>query len=80
LKLNSEEFNKIKVSDKYQKFCSNLILDFLDRIVPLTKIVLEVMTTKTITELVFETILKVQLFDNEHLTELLDELHKRLKN
>jgi len=80
LKLNSEEFNKIKVSDKYQKFCSNLILDFLDRIVPLTKIVLEVMTTKTITELVFETILKVQLFDNEHLTELQDELHKRLKN
>ncbi len=80
LKLTSEEFNKIKVSDKYQKFCSNLILDFLDRVVPLTKILLEVMTTKTITELVFETILKVQLFDNEHLTTLLDELHKRLKN
>ena len=80
LKLTSEEFNKIKVSDKYQKFCSNLILDFLDRVVPLTKILLEVMTTKTITELVFETILKVQLFDNDNLTQLLDELHKRLKN
>ena len=38
------------------------------------------MTTKTITELVFETILKVQLFDNAHLSELLDELHNRLKN
>ena len=80
LKLTSEDFNKIKVSDKYQKFCSNLILDFLDRVVPLTKILLEVMTTKTITELVFETILKVQLFDNDNLTQLLDELHKRLKN
>ena len=80
LKLTSEDFNKIKVSDKYQKFCSNLILDFLDRVVPLTKILLEVMTTKTITELVFETILKVQLFDNDHLSELLDELHNRLKN
>ena len=34
----------------------------------------------SLTDARFETILKVQLFDNEHLTELLDELHKRLKN
>jgi hypothetical protein len=80
LKVSSEDFSKIKVSDKYQKFCSNLILDLLDRVIPLTKILLEVMTTKTITELVFETILKTQLFDNEHMDTLLEELHKRLKN
>jgi hypothetical protein len=79
LKSSSEEFNKIKVSEKYQKFCSNLILDFLDRIIPLTKILLEVMTTKTITDLVFETALKTQLFDNENMSQLLDELHNRLK-
>ena len=38
------------------------------------------MTTKTITDLVFETIIKIQLFNNEKLDSLLDELHKRLKN
>jgi hypothetical protein len=80
LKGSSEDFSKIKVSDKYQKFCSNLMLDFLDRVIPLTKILLEVMTTKTITELVFETALKTQLFDNEHMDTLLEELHRRLKN
>jgi hypothetical protein len=80
LRASSEEFSKIKVSDKYQKFCSNLILDLLNRVIPLTKIVLDVMTTKTITELVFETILKTQLFDNQHMDELLTELHRRLQN
>lgn len=80
LKVSSEDFAKIKVSEKYQKFCSNLLLDFLDNVVPLTKILLEVMTTKTITDLVFETIIKIQLYDNSKLDSLLSELHKRLKN
>lgn len=80
LKLSDESFNKIKVSDKYQKFCSSLILDFLDKVIPLTKILLEVMTTKTITELVFTTVLKTQLFDNENMDQLLSELQKRLKH
>ena len=62
LKKNKEEYSKIKVSNNYQKFCSNLILEFLDRVAPMTNIVLEVMTTKTITNLVFSTIIKTLCF------------------
>lgn len=80
LKKNKEEYSKIKVSNNYQKFCSNLILEFLDRVAPLTSILLEVMTTKTITNLVFETILKLQLYDNTHRDTLLQELKTRLSN
>lgn len=80
LKKNKEEYSKIKVSNNYQKFCSSLILEFLDRVAPLTTILLDVMTTKTITNLVFETILKLQLYDNEHKDEILNELKLRLSN
>lgn len=80
LKKNKEEYSKIKVSNNYQKFCSNLILEFLDRVAPLTTILLDVMTTKTITNLVFETILKLQLYDNEHKDEIFNELKLRLTN
>ena len=80
LKKNKEEYSKIKVSNNYQKFCSSLILEFLDRVAPLTTILLDVMTTKTITNLVFETILKLQLYSNEHKDEILNELKLRLTN
>lgn len=78
LKKNKEEYSKIKVSNNYQKFCSNLILEFLDRVAPMTTIVLEVMTTKTITNLVFETILKLQLYNNSHCATILNEVKTRL--
>ena len=78
LKKNKEEYSKIKVSNNYQKFCSNLILEFLDRVAPMTTIILEVMTTKTITNLVFSTIIKLQLYDNPHCEQLMTELHNRL--
>ena len=78
LKKNKEEYAKIKVSNNYQKFCSNLILEFLDRVAPMTNIVLEVMTTKTITNLVFSTIIKLQLYDNSHCDQIMTELHNRL--
>ena len=78
LKKNKEEYAKIKVSNNYQKFCSNLILEFLDSIAPMTSIILEVMTTKTITNLVFETILKLQLYNNPHMGDIMSELKKRL--
>ena len=78
LKKNKEEYSKIKVSNNYQKFCSNLILEFLDRVAPMTTIVLEVMTTKTITNLVFETILKLQLYNNPHCATILNEVKTRL--
>ena len=36
------------------------------------------MTTKTISQLVFETILKIQLYNNASKDVIIDELHKRL--
>ena len=78
LKKNKDEYAKIKVSNNYQKFCSNLILEFLDRVAPMTTIVLEVMTTKTITNLVFETIIKLQLYNNPHCADILNEVKNRL--
>jgi len=78
LKKNKDEYAKIKVSNNYQKFCSNLILEFLDRVAPMTTIVLEVMTTKTITNLVFETIIKLQLYNNPHCADILNEVKTRL--
>lgn len=78
LKKNKDEYAKIKVSNNYQKFCSNLILDFLDRVAPMTTIVLEVMTTKTITNLVFEAVIKLQLYNNQHCDDILNEVKNRL--
>ncbi len=79
LKKNKEEYSKIKVSNNYQKFCSNLILEFLDKVAPMTNIVLDVMTTKTITNLVFETIIRLQLYDNENSDAIMTELKRRLQ-
>jgi hypothetical protein len=78
LKVSDEVYSKIKVSEKYQKFCSNIILDFLDRVAPLSKIVLEVMTTKTITNLVFQTVIKMKLLDTPDYEGTVQELQKRL--
>ncbi len=78
LKKSKEEYSKIKVSNNYQKFCSNLILEFLDKVAPMTSIVLEVMTTKTITNLVFETVIKLQLYDNAHCDSIMNEIKNRL--
>lgn len=79
LKKSKDEYSKIKVSNNYQKFCSNLILEFLDKVAPMTSIVLEVMTTKTITNLVFETVIKLQLYDNPHCDNILKEIKNRLE-
>lgn len=80
IKTSNEEFSNVKVSEKYQKFCSNLILDFLDRVAPLAKIILEVMATKTITNKVFQTVIKTQLWDVPAYEEIIDELNKRLED
>jgi len=78
LKGSNEAYSKIKVSEKYQKFCSNIILDFLDLVAPLSKIVLEVMTTKTITNVVFHTIIKVQIWGSPGYDSILNEIETRL--
>lgn len=80
LKKSNEEFVSLKVSNNYQKFCSNLILEFLDIIAPVTTILLEVMTTKTISVLVFETALKLQLYNNPNMHEIMTEVKSRMSN
>lgn len=80
IKTSNEEFSNVKVSEKYQKFCSNLILDFLDRVAPLAKIILEVMSTKTITNLVFLTVIKTQLWEVPAYESIISELKQRLED
>lgn len=80
LKKSNEDFVSLKVSNNYQKFCSNLVLEFLDIIAPVTTILLEVMTTKTISVLVFETALKLQLYNNPHMNKILTEVKTRMNN
>lgn len=79
IKSENEEFSNVKVSEKYQKFCSGIVLDFLDRVAPLSKIMLEVMTTKTITDTVFMTVIKSQIWDLESFDLVMEEMEKRLK-
>lgn len=79
LKKSKEEFASLKVSERYQKFCSNLILEFLDKTVPMIVLLLEVMTTKTITNLVFETIIKFQLIDNPEKDSIMKNLKEKVE-
>jgi len=78
LKVSDDMYSKIKVSDKYQKFCSSIILDFLNKVAPLSKILLDIMTTKTITNLVFQTIIKMQVLDSDKYDEIMADLNQRL--
>ncbi len=80
LKKCKEEYSNIKVSNHYQKFCSNLILEFLDRVIPMTKIVLDVMTTKTITNVVFKTIIRLNLYSNTHCEAIMQKVEERLSH
>ena len=78
VKQSNEVFAKVKVSERYQKFCSSLVLDLLDLITPLSQIVLEVMSTKTITKDLFLTCIKSQIFQSASYQKVVDELNKRL--
>ncbi len=80
IKQSNEAFSNVKVSEKYQKFCSNLILDFLDRVAPLAKILLKVMTTKTITNLVFLAVIETQLWEVASYDAIMQELNRRLED
>lgn len=78
VKQSNEIFAKVKVSERYQKFCSSLVLDLLDLITPLSQIVLDVMSTKTITKDLFLTCIKSQIFQSDSYQTVVDELNKRL--
>lgn len=49
-----EAYSNTKVSERYQKFCSDLVLDMLTEMVSLSQIILQVMSTKTISAKLFK--------------------------
>jgi len=53
-KKSNEAYSSAKVSERYQKFCSDLVLDMLNDMVALSQIVLQVMSTKTISAKLFK--------------------------
>ena len=53
-KKSNEAYASAKVSERYQKFCSDLVLDMLNDMVALSQIVLQVMSTKTISAKLFK--------------------------
>lgn len=75
----NERFADVKVSERYQKFCSKLILDMLDLVAITSNIVLNVMDTKTITTKLFKTCLHLQTFQCPEAEAVLDEVCSRVK-
>lgn len=53
-KNSCEAYKNTKVSERYQKFCSDLVLDMLTEMVALSQIILQVMSTKTISAKLFK--------------------------
>jgi hypothetical protein len=64
LKSTNEDYNKIKISGKYCTFCSNIILDVLDRIVTILNVLVQTNNNKTITKELFVSVFKIILIDN----------------
>lgn len=61
-KKSNEAFSGAKVSERYQKFCSDLVLSMLNDMVALSQIILQVMSTKTISANLF----KAAIFTKTH--------------
>lgn len=78
LKATNTTFADVKISEKYQKFCSSLILDVLDVVSTVSLIVLKVMDTKTITGKLFKTCLHLQTFQCPEVEDVLAQVDERL--
>ncbi len=78
IKTRNAEFSNLKISDKFQTFCSDLILDLLNKVSPMVQILLKVMNTKTITDKVFLTVLELQLFEYPQSSSVIEHLQKKL--
>lgn len=78
IKTRNAEFSNLKISDKFQTFCSDLILDLLNKVSPMVQILLKVMNTKTITDKVFLTVLELQLFEYSQSSSVIEHLQKKL--
>lgn len=78
LKTKDEKYSNTKVSDRYQTFCSDIVLDILDNVVDLSQIILNVMSTKTISAKLFKTCLYTQLYKLSKFEDVKAELERRL--
>ncbi len=78
LKKSDEKYANTKVSDRYQTFCSDIVLDILDNVVDLSQIILNVMSTKTISANLFKTCIYTQLYKLRNFEDVKNELEARL--
>ncbi len=63
LKETKPEYANAKVSDRFQTLCSDIVLDILDDAVALSQIILNVMTTKTISSKLFKSCIYTKIYD-----------------
>lgn len=78
LKKSDEKYANTKVSDRYQTFCSDIVLDILDNVVDLSQIILSVMSTKTISANLFKTCIYTQTYKLKNFENVKNELEGRL--
>lgn len=64
--VGNSDFLEIKISTNIRKFFSDLIIDFIARISPQIRILIEAMDVKTVDHMVIKTILKMLLVDSYH--------------
>jgi hypothetical protein len=55
MKKTDDSYSNFKVSERYQRLCSDIVLDILDDATDLAEIILQVMNTKTISAKLFKT-------------------------
>lgn len=74
LKETNPSYVNAKVSDRFQTLCSDIILDILDDAVALSQIILQVMSTKTISAKLFKSCLYTKLYSLPSYDSVKDKL------
>lgn len=63
MKETNEKYSNAKVSDRFQTLCSDIVLDILDDAVDLSQIILNVMSTKTISTKLFKSCIYTKIYN-----------------
>lgn len=63
MKETNEKYSNAKVSDRFQTLCSDIVLDILDDAVNLSQIILNVMSTKTISTKLFKSCIYTKIYN-----------------
>lgn len=72
------EYEKVKIGSKFGKFCSDIIIDILDRIINILKIIVDINHNKTISKDIFLAVFDIMLTDYNHNTVDYSELFKTI--